>query len=277
MTEDVISSGSLVSCAGPYSNITPSPTCWIHPGGHGSLNVVQAIAHSCNNFFYDVGYRLGIRSDGSYSSDTGLEAMAKYASLFGLSESSGLEISERNPGISDEDSVRSAIGQGSHIYSTSQLAKYITGVANKGTVYDLTLLDKVVDKTGSVIKKYEPSIYNQVTEVSESTFNLVHQGMVDMVARDSRFQSVRAGGVTMAGKTGTAQQSNTHADHVLFVGFAPSAEPEIAFSTRIANGYSSGYAAEIGRDMVRKYFGLADDSELIRGSAGVLGVETHGD
>ena len=98
-----------------------------------------------------------------------------------------------------------------------------------------------------------------------------------MVEKDTRFDSVRKAGVTMAGKTGTAQQSNTHADHVLFVGFAPSNDPEIAFSCRIANGYSSGYTADIGRDMVRKYFNLAEDSELVTGKASSLGVETHGD
>jgi penicillin-binding protein 2 len=101
--------------------------------------------------------------------------------------------------------------------------------------------------------------------------------MKNMVARDSRFQVVRAAGMTMSGKTGTAQQSKTHANHVLFVGFAPSDSPEIAFSIRIANGYSSGYPAEIGRDMVRKYFNLADDSQLIYGRAGVLSTETHTD
>ena len=98
-----------------------------------------------------------------------------------------------------------------------------------------------------------------------------------MVEKDSRFNSVRNAGMQMAGKTGTAQQSETHADHVLFVGFAPSSSPEIAMSCRIANGYSSGYPAEIGRDMVMKYFNLAEDSKLITGNAGVLGTETHGD
>lgn len=277
LTEEVISTGTTVSCTGPYENITPSPTCWIYPSGHGSLNVVGGIANSCNNYFYEVGFRLGLNSKGNYSSSQGLEKIKKYAEMFGLGETSGLEISEREPNISDEDAVRSAIGQGTHIYSTSQLAKYITGVANKGTVYDLTLLSKVVDKNGKVIKQYEPSVYNEIEEVSESTFNIVHQGMIAMVAKDSRFQSLRAAGMTMAGKTGTAQQSNTHADHVLFVGFAPSEKPEIALSVRIANGYSSGYPAEIGRDMVRKYFGLADDSQLLFGKAGVLGTETHGD
>ena len=81
----------------------------------------------------------------------------------------------------------------------------------------------------------------------------------------------------MAGKTGTAQQSKAHADHVLFVGYAPSDQPEIAFSTRIVNGYNSGYAAEIGRDMVLKYFDIADDSELLTGTAASLGTEVRGD
>lgn len=277
LTEGVITSGTIVGCNGPYKNITPSPTCWIHPSGHGSLNVVGGIANSCNNFFYEVGFRLGLTKKGTYLSNQGLERIAKYAEMFGLSETSGLEIPERTPNISDEDAVRSAIGQGTNVYSTSQLAKYITGVANKGTVYDLTLLGKVVTKNGEVIVDYKPSIYNKVTDVSQETFHLVHQGMINMVKKDSRFKSLRDAGMQIAGKTGTAQQSNTHADHVLFVGFAPSENPEIALCVRIANGYSSGYPAEIGRDIVRKYFGLADDSQLIMGKAGVLGTETHGD
>lgn len=277
LTEGVISSGSLVGCNGPYQNITPSPTCWIYPNGHGSLNVVGGIANSCNNYFYEVGFRLGLTEKGSYSSSQGLARIEKYAKMFGLSETSGLELSERTPNISDEDAVRSAIGQGTNVYSTSQLARYITGVANKGTVYDLTLLQKVVDTSGDVIVDYEPSVYNNITDVSEGTYQLVHQGMIEMVKKDARFKSLRDAGMQMAGKTGTAQQSNTHADHVLFVGFAPSANPEIALCVRIANGYSSGYPAEIGRDMVRKHFGLADDSQLIFGRAGVLGTESHGD
>ena len=277
LTEGVISSGSLVGCNGPYQNITPSPTCWIYPSGHGSLNVVGGIANSCNNYFYEVGFRLGLTEKGTYSSSQGLARIEKYAKMFGLSETSGLELSERTPNISDEDAVRSAIGQGTNVYSTSQLARYITGVANKGTVYDLTLLEKVVDTSGKVIVDYEPSVYNNIKDISEGTFQLVHQGMIEMVKKDARFKSLRDAGMQMAGKTGTAQQSNTHADHVLFVGFAPSSNPEIALCVRIANGYSSGYPAEIGRDMVRKYFGLADDSQLIFGRAGVLGTESHGD
>ena len=222
---------------------------------------------------------MGLLSDGTYSSDQGIERIAKYASMFGLGETSGLEIPEREPQISNEDAVRSAIGQGTHIYSTSQLAKYVTGIANKGTVYNLTLLYKVTDIAGNTIQEYVPTVYKKISdsEISSSTFELLHDGMNFMVEKDSRFNSVRNAGMQMAGKTGTAQQSETHADHVLFVGFAPSSSPEIAMSCRIANGYSSGYPAEIGRDMVLKYFNLAEDSELITGSAAALGTETHGD
>ena len=143
----------------------------------------------------------------------------------------------------------------------------------------MTLLYKVTDVEGNVVKEYEPSVYKQITEeeIGQGTFNLIHEGMNYMVSKDSRFDIVRKAGMQMAGKTGTAQQSTTHADHVLFVGFAPSSNPEIAMSCRIANGYSSGYTADIGRDMVLKYFNLAEDSEIVTGSASSLGVETHGD
>lgn len=277
LTEGVINGGSIIGCYGPYKNVTPNPKCWVFPGGHGSLNVIGGIANSCNNFFYEVGFRLGLSSNGNYNSNVGTDKIRKYAEMFGLGETSGLELSERTPNISDEDAVRSAIGQGTHVYSTSQIAKYITGVANKGTVYDLTLLYKVTDKDGALIVEYEPKVYNEVKDVTENTFNLVHSGMEAMVAKDVRFQVLRDAGISLAGKTGTAQQSKTHADHVLFVGFAPSDNPEVAVATRIANGYSSGYTAELGRDMMRKYFGVATDKDLLKGGAGELGSETHGD
>ena len=277
LTEGVITENTTIACEGPYENVTPSPTCWVYPGGHGSVNVVSGIANSCNCYFYEVGYRLGLDDKGKYSSSRGIEKIEKYAKMFGLNEPSGLEINERTPSISNEDSVRSSIGQGTHVFATSQLTKYIAGVANKGTVYDLTLLDKVVDKNGKIVKNFKSTVYNKVTEVSEETYNIVHQGMVQMVAKDTRFNKLKEAGISMAGKTGTAQQSKTHANNVLFVGFAPSNKPEIALCVRITNGYNSGYTSEIGRDLVLKYFGAADDSQLLYGQAGVLGAETNND
>ena len=104
------------------------------------------------------------------------------------------------------------------------------------------------------------------------------EGSIKKAVNDEKARAMGVeAGLQTAGKTGTAQQSKTHADHVLFAGFAPSKNAEIAYCTRIANGYNSGYTAEIGRDMVLKYFDLAKDSDIIYGSAGVLGSESHGD
>ena len=277
LTEGIVTESTQFLCDGPFMKISPNPKCWISPRGHGSLNVVGGIENSCNLFFYNVGFNMGLTSDGTYSSAQGIETIQKYAAMYGLGETSGLEISEMSPHISDEDAVRSAIGQGTHIYTTSQIARYMTAVANRGTVYDITLLDKVLTKEGDMIVDRNADIINQITEVNAHTYDLVTQGMEAMVNSNTRFDGIKAAGLQVAGKTGTAQQSKTHADHVLFAGFAPSRDPEIAYCARIANGYNSGYTAEIGRDMILKYFGLADDSQLIYGKAGVLGSESHSD
>ena len=91
------------------------------------------------------------------------------------------------------------------------------------------------------------------------------------------FTKLNSSGITLSGKTGTAQQSQTHPDHGLFVGFAPSDSPQIAFAIRIKNGYESSYVGQIGRDLVRYYYGLADYSELVTGKASTLSGTVHSD
>lgn len=274
LTEGTITADTYFSCFGTFDKVTPSPNCWIYPGGHGALNVVGALQNSCNVFFYEVGYAFGLDSEGNYDSDKGIEVLRKYAEAFGLGENTGIEIPESDPQISDSYSVQSAIGQGTNNYTVSQLNRYVATVANKGTVYELTLLDKTTDSNGKIIKQYEPTVVNTMDEVSSETWDLVHQGMIAMVQNTTTFDGLE---ISMAGKTGTAQQSEVHPDHALFVGFAPADNPEIAIAVRIANGYYSSYPAEIGRDIVRAKYNLADINELITGSAAELGTATTGD
>ena len=294
LTEGVINASEYLPCYGEYKKVTPYPKCWIYPSAHGSLNVEGAIANSCNSYFYEVGYRLGITKSGEsqiesdneegdatqsyYSSDVGIEKLKKYAEEFGLGDTSGLEIPESEPQISDESSVPSAIGQGTNNYTTSQLARYVTAVANKGTVYDLSLIDKVTDVDGKVIKDYTPEVKNTVTNVSSSTWTAVHNGMRAVVtsAHADIFSKLIASGIALSGKTGTAQQSQTHPDHGLFVGFAPSDSPEVAFAIRIANGYSSTYAAEIGNAVMEYYYGVTPEDEIITGEAAVISAGNSG-
>lgn len=290
LTEHAIEVESGIVCTGEFTNITPSPKCWIHPGAHGSLNVIGALRESCNDFYYEVGYRLGQTNktvidpdtleettETIYSSDLGVEKIEKYATMFGLNEKTGLEIPESSPQISDTDSIRSAIGQGTNNYTTSQLARYVATVANGGTVYNLTLLDHVQDVEGTIIKEYEPSVHSKIDRVSQSTWDAVQSGMIAMVNSSPTFNVLLSEGLNMAGKTGTAQQSQTHPDHALFVGYAPAENPEVALSVRIANGYNSSYSAEIGRDYVRYMSDSTDASNLITGSAAQLGVASSGD
>ena len=287
LTEGVISTGESLYCNGLYEKTTPSAKCWVYPNSHGSLDVSGAIQNSCNLFFYEVGFRLGFANqsldtsdttvaDSNYSSDLGCERLAEYATLFGLNQTTNIEIPESKPQISTEDSVRSAIGQGKNNYTTTQLARYITAVANRGTVYNLTLVNKICDVKGNVLESHEPDVRNQIDNVSNSSWDAVQSGMRAAVTASTTYSSL--GDITMSGKTGTAQQSTSHPNHGLFVGYAPSENPEVAFAIRIKNGYESLYPSEIGRDLMRYYYGGATREEIITGHASEVTVlTTHGD
>ncbi len=274
LEEGIVDKNTTVFCDGEFTTVTPSPRCWIYPSGHGALDVVGAIENSCNIFFYTVGYELGLDSDGNYDSSLGTDRLAKYARMYGLGEKSGLEIDEAEPEISDEYSVQSAIGQGTNNFTVSQLNRYVTAVANSGTVYDLTLVDKITDSEGNLLRDNEAEVVSTMDDVSPSTWDMLHQGMERMVSSHATFSGLD---FTMAGKTGTAQQNSLHPDHALFVGYAPADSPEIAIATRIAYGYNSGYASEIGRDVAQIYFNPDLAEELITGKAADLGSEIAGD
>ena len=275
LEEGVIDANSQIYCNGEFTTVTPSPKCWIYPGGHGSLDVVGAIENSCNVFYYNVGYDLSIDADGNYDSTLGTDRLAKYAEMFGLGEKSGLEIDEASPEISDEYSIQSAIGQGTNNYTVSQLNRYVTAIANRGTVYDLTLIDKTTDSSGNLLRDNEAEVVRTIDELDSSTWDLLQEGMERMVTSN---YSVFAGlEFSMAGKTGTAQHNELHAEHVLFVGYAPADSPEVSIAARIPYGYNSGYASQVARDVLRIYFDPELKDELITGHAAELGSGIAGD
>src|SRR5699024_6106743 len=163
-----------------------------------------------------------------------------------------LEIDEASPEISDEYSIQSAIGQGTNNYTVSQLNRYVTAIANRGTVYDLTLIDKTTDSSGNLLRDNEAEVVRTIDELDTSTWDLLQEGMERMITSN---YSVFAGlEFSMAGKTGTAQHNELHAEHVLFVGYAPADSPEVSIAARIPYGYNSGYASQVARDVLRIYF-----------------------
>lgn len=259
LEEGVITPQTTITCQGIFTRFTTSYRCWIYPSAHGSLTASQAIRHSCNYFFYEVGYRLSLDEDGEYDAQLGLDRLSYYADLFGLTETSGVEISESEPQVSTELPVLSAIGQGTNSYTTVGLARYVTTIANGGTCYNLTLLDRLTDSDGSVLEEYEAEVRNTV-EFADSTWETIHTGMRAVVENSSVFTELEET-VAVAGKTGTAQESSSRPDHALFVGYAPYEEPEISVACRICYGYSSSYASQLAEQIFEYYF--AEDKEEV--------------
>ena len=266
LEEGVIRSTDIIHATGVFTEAYGSPTCWIYNqyhGSHGNINMVDAIRVSCNYYFYEVGFRLGGGRSTGYSSDRALAALSKYAAMFGFDHTSGMELPESDPKISDSDGIRSAIGQGTHLYTVSQIARYVSTIANRGTVYDLTLLDKLTDSEGNTIEDYSASVYNNI-DIADNSWNTIQEGMHQVAENTAAFKDLN---LTIAGKTGTAQQSKSHPNHALFMGYAPYESPQIAIAIRIANGYTSANAASMAADIFSYYFDLTDKDELLNGSA----------
>lgn len=264
----IISPGSTIVDRGEFTKITPSPKCWKYPSNHGAINVSQALAFSCNYFFYEVGYELSIDSNGTFNSALGLAKIKKYADELGLTSLSGVEIDENEPLYSTDNSVRSAIGQGSNSYSDIQLARYITSVANSGNNYKLTLLNKVLSSSGDTVESFEPVLAN-TTDISSSTWNAVHNGMRQVIVSGTAKKTFNGFNIEVAGKTGTAQENKLRSNHSVFVAYAPYSNPEIGISVLIPNGESTGYTAEIVRDIVAYYYNPSTLDQVLNNTAAI--------
>lgn len=262
--EGVVNIGEGIGCTGKFELSDPPINCW-NKYGHGILTLETAIQESCNYFFNTVGYRLAT-VNGEYDDSLGIETLTKYATMFGLDEKSGVEVPESSPHISEMDAMRTAMGQADNLFTTTQLARYVSTLANSGTCYNLTLVDAITDSAGSVLEENEAEVRNTV-DLPQELWNTVHAGMRGVVKNHAAFKDFT--GVEVSGKTGTAQVSTDVPNHGNFVGYANRSgeEPEIAIAVRIANGYSSANAALVARDVISYYYGLQPEEELVTGHA----------
>ena len=268
LAEGSITIGERIRDLGVYENVSNHPKCWIfssNGGTHGEINVSEALRGSCNYYFYEVGYRLATNNySTAYNDSLGIEKLQKYASLFGLNERTGIEIEEAAPQIANEFPVMAAIGQSNNNYTTVQLARYVTAVANEGTVYQYTLLNRLEDSDGNVLQTFEPQVRNQIDVLDTEEWNAIHSGIRMVVENTKEFDGFP---IEAAGKTGTAQQNLKRPNHALFVGYAPYDDPEISIATRIAYGYTSHNAAKLARNVFAYYFNVENEDELLNGQA----------
>jgi penicillin-binding protein 2 len=263
MMENLVDDGTYIECTGKFDLVNPPINCW-NKNGHGSLEIRGAIEQSCNYYFNMIGFEAGKNEKDDFSENLSLSKLQKYAEEFGLDENTGIEISEATPHVSDSKAVPSYIGQGNHLYTTSQLARYATALATSGTVYDLSLLDKVTDSQGQTQKTYEPVVKSEMTDVPSYVWEDIHDGMRRVVQTHEQFNGL---GVALSGKTGTAEIDYRQPNHGLFIGYAPSDQPQYAVAVRIANGYSSGNACTTANDIMEYIFDLADKDTILTGYA----------
>lgn len=260
LEEGIITPTTIIEDKGIYTYYAPSyqPTCLIWKSSrrtHGKINVSEAIGVSCNYFFYDVGRRLGISK------------LEEYAGYFGLGKTTGIELSESRGIVAGPtyrkklnmewypgDTLQAAIGQSDNMYTPAQLVSYISTLLNGGTRNSLHLVKEVRNyETGKVVFKNETKALSE-HKISDSTLAAVKDGMRRVVADGTARAVFSDFPIAVGGKTGTAEVSGG-SDTVLFVGFAPYDNPQIAVAVVLEHGATSRYAAHVAKDMFEYYLG----------------------
>ena len=250
------------------------PACWIwnsYGMSHGWLNVTEAITHSCNYFFYEVGYRATI------------DNIAKYAKYYGLGEKTNVELPMEEKGIvatrdkakerGDEwqigETLSAAIGQSYNSYTPIQMAKYISMLANGGEPIDVTIVKSINDVNGNQVLKEDITKFVNaklgLTKEKKENLNIKKEN-IDAILKGMKGVTSEEGGtaystfanfnIELGGKTGSAQTDVQGKINGWFVGFAPYEEPEIAVVVLVENAGSGSYTAEVARDILQEYFGM---------------------
>jgi penicillin-binding protein 2 len=272
LAEGIISPESTVWCPGSYRFGNRSYRCWKYKGGHGTVNLKRAISESCDVYFYHVGQRLGVNR------------LAKYASHLGLGKKTGVEIEHEKPGLiptsdwklkkygkpwQDGETLSIAIGQGFDLVTPLQLAMMTAAVANGGRLYQPSIIESVRSPDGQVIENFHVKELDRFT-IPERTLNILKEGLIEAVnGRRGTATKAKLNGITVAGKTGTAQVVRLkqykhlkeeaipykYRDHAWFTCFAPAEKPEIAVTVLVEHGLHGGTAAApIAKAVLEKYF-----------------------
>ena len=235
--------------------------CW-NRGGHGRLNVTQAVTASCNTFFYEMGYRLGI------------EKIEEYAEAFGFGKSTGIEIGD-NPGLvagPEEkeargeiwyggDTVQAAIGQGHNLFTPLQIANYMATLVSGGDHYDAHLLKTAKTYDNSQVVAVGNQAPTNVIPISEGTLDAVKTGMHNLT-KTTLAPYFSSCVVSAGAKTGTAQLGADVTNNGVFVCFAPYEEPEIAVALVIEQGNAGARLASTAVEVINAYF-TPDEAETV--------------
>ena len=281
----VITTKEKINDTGIYKKYNSEWKCWYYTSyhrGHGYQNVTQALQHSCNYFFYETGDRMGI------------DNLSKYALHFGLGNKTGIELPNEKSGVAASketyakirngatmgpgDTLNASIGQGDNNFTPMQIAKYISSIANGGTVVNPTIIKSVLNSDGTEVSKDEIRKYtNEKLGIVDTDDGItISDESIEVAKEGMRMAASEAGGtaynifknfnIEVAGKTGSAEAGKDSNGNDLvnawFVCFAPFDNPEVAVVVMIENGGHGNYAAEVARDVLIQYFGMNESTDV---------------
>jgi penicillin-binding protein 2 len=280
LEEGVVNPFTRLYCSGGLRFGNRTFRCW-RRGGHGSVNLHDALVYSCDVFFYQVGQRLGV------------DTIAEYARRFGLGAVTGIGFEHEGEGIIPDrnwkqarfgepwypgETLSVAIGQGYVTATPLQMANLTAALANGGTVLRPRVVQRAETGAGEVVFA-DQSLPIGDLGLKKSTVRQIREALFGVV-NSPRGTGARAklAGVEVGGKTGTSQvrrlgknRDITHGiprqfrDHAWFVAFAPVANPEIAIAVLVEHAGEGGgkVAAPIARTVLARYFGMDDGDEVM--------------
>ena len=277
LEEGVIDKSTTLHCPGYYKYGNRVYRCW-RAAGHDSVNVIKALAESCDVYFYQVGQKLGI------------DRLSMYAVASGLGSPTGIDLDheaagliptkewkKRRTGVAWQggETLSVAIGQGFDLATPLQMLVLTSAVANGGEMYKPLILKSVYSPEGSVILESKKQLAGKLP-VSKKTLKIIKEGLWNVVNNKKGTAWIaHVEGFDISGKTGTAQVvgrskerglseeelSHRLKSHAWFVAYAPSVDPQIAVSVIVEHGsHGSSTAAPIARDVIKTYFGQGENS-----------------
>ena len=270
LEEGVITPDATIDCHGYFKLGKKNYRCW-RKGGHGRMDLRNAIIQSCDVYFYTVGFRLGI------------DRLSRYAFGFGLGSPTDVDLEGEKTGLipTEEwkesvkgepwilgETVSASIGQGFNLVTPIQMANMFAAVANGGTLYRPKIIWKAGASDEKLIKESDTKVKGRLS-VTQKTLDIIKDalhGVVSDPRGTGRASNIK--GIEVAGKTGTAQvirmaeieEKNDEEipyefrDHAWFAAFAPYENPMIAVAVLVEHGGHGGSAAApIAGKLIKNY------------------------
>ncbi|AHH03719.1 Cell elongation specific D,D-transpeptidase [Borrelia nietonii YOR] len=225
LEEKVFDKGKKIHCPGYFRVGNRVFHCW-QRGGHGYVDLEDAVAHSCNVYFYILGLKY-----------LGVEKIVKYAKEYGFGEKTGIDLPNEVSGLLPNpewkkktfnqpwvggDTVNCSIGQGFLSATSMQIANMIAMIANEGVIYKPRIVSKILNgNTNEVILENVPEILKKTDIISRNTFKVLKKYMRNVITYGTARNSVLTKAVAVVGKTGTGQTGVTGLENSSFVGLAP--------------------------------------------------------